>query len=236
MMSLVRWPKYYGRAGRNCAIPKVESCPNRARTASRTEIRTIASVASVLMPTARRASITLMSASGASERARLSAHTKGIAIEERSMIENPFLIPPQVEGPQSRSWGRGFAFGFKGPVESVQPGVDFDVEDVDAFNQGTVFGQDLAIQGLIFTDNPCVDLNREPPPDIPELVFNGRDIASVVPKIPKFSLKLSGVVFGAITTFIDLSIALKTHFDDPNQALQEYGTRLRDLLMAMHRG
>jgi hypothetical protein len=152
------------------------------------------------------------------------------------MIENPFLIPPQVEGPQSRSWGRGFAFGFKGPVESVQPGVDFDVEDVDAFNQGTVFGQDLAIQGLIFTDNPCVDLNREPPPDIPELVFNGRDIASVVPKIPKFSLKLSGVVFGAITTFIDLSIALKTHFDDPNQALQEYGTRLRDLLMAMHRG
>ena len=149
------------------------------------------------------------------------------------MIQNPFLIPPQVEGPQSRTWGRGFAFGFQGPPASVSPGTDFDVEDIDAFNQGTLAGQDAAIHGLAFTDNPCVDLNREPPPDFPELVWSGLDGLAVLREIPKLSLKFGGIVFGLVTTFIDLSIALQTHFDDPNQALQDYATRLQALLGGM---
>ena len=61
------------------------------------------------------------------------------------MIQNPFLIPPQVESPQSRSWGRGFAFGFQGPPASVEPGSNFPVEDLDAFDQGVLAGQTAAI-------------------------------------------------------------------------------------------
>ena len=30
-------------------------------------------------------------------------------------VENPYLQPPQIEGPQSRSWAQGFTFGFCGP-------------------------------------------------------------------------------------------------------------------------
>jgi hypothetical protein len=33
-------------------------------------------------------------------------------------MENPYLTPPQVESPQSRSWGLGFAHGFQGPNQS----------------------------------------------------------------------------------------------------------------------
>jgi hypothetical protein len=149
------------------------------------------------------------------------------------MIENPFLVPPQVESPQSRSWGRGFAFGFQGPPASVAPGTDFDVEDLDAFNEGTLAGQNAAIQGLAFTDDPCVDLHREPPPDLPELAWSGLDAVAVLKEIPKFFEKVGGIVFGAVTTLIDLSIALQTHFDDPNEALQDYASRLQQLFGGM---
>ena len=39
------------------------------------------------------------------------------------MLQNPFLIPPQVESPQSRSCVLGFAFGLQGPDFT-----DFDFE------------------------------------------------------------------------------------------------------------
>jgi hypothetical protein len=64
------------------------------------------------------------------------------------MIQNPFLTPPQVESPQSRSWGIGFAFGFQGPEQSSMTPANIQPEDVDAFNQGVLAGQGTAINGL----------------------------------------------------------------------------------------
>src|SRR5262245_32396419 len=78
------------------------------------------------------------------------------------MLQNPFLIPPQVEGPQSRSWALGFAFGFQGPEQSTMTPADIDPEDADAFDQGVLAGQDAAINGLSLPE-PCIDLNSEGP-------------------------------------------------------------------------
>jgi hypothetical protein len=78
------------------------------------------------------------------------------------MIENPFLVPPQVESPQSRSWAKGFVWGFEGPANSSLPQEDLTIEDSDAFDQGVLAGQNSAINGLEL-DHPCIDLNVEPP-------------------------------------------------------------------------
>jgi hypothetical protein len=152
------------------------------------------------------------------------------------MITNPYLELPQVESSKSRSWGRGFLFGFEGPSASVSPGSDFQVEDLDAFNEGTLVGQDAAIHGLLFADDTCIDLNREGPPEYPELAWAGLDLLSVVREIPQVATKLGGMVFGLVTTFIDLSIALQTHYDDPNTALSEYGSRLQQTMSEMNSG
>jgi hypothetical protein len=151
------------------------------------------------------------------------------------MIENPFLAPPQVEGPESRSWGRGFAFGFQGPPQSVQPGSDFAVEDLDAFDQGVLVGQQAATEGLDCFESHCIDLNREPPPDFPELAWAGLDAAAALRELFKLGLKKSfgGLIFGVVTTLVDLSIALQTHFDDPEQALEHFAGRLQRLLAGM---
>jgi hypothetical protein len=79
------------------------------------------------------------------------------------MLENPFLRPPQVKSPQSRSWGRGFAFGFQGPPASMITSENVEVEDADSFQQGVLVGQQAAIDGLEIVPDPCVDLNKEPP-------------------------------------------------------------------------
>lgn len=150
------------------------------------------------------------------------------------MLQNPFLTPPQVESPKSRSWGRGFAFGFNGPPESVEPGTDFPAEDLDAFEQGVLAGQTAAIEGLQFFENPCVDLHREAPPDWPELAWSGLDAWSVLRDLGEIAKKgMGGAIFGAVATFIDLSIALQTHFDDPEAALEDHARRLQQLFGEM---
>jgi hypothetical protein len=151
------------------------------------------------------------------------------------MIENPFLIPPQVEGPQSRSWGSGFIFGFQGPPQSVEPGTDFAVEDLDAFNQGVLAGQQAAIDGLEIAESSCVDLNREPPPDFPELAWAGLDATAVLRELftPALKKAWGGMLVGFVTTLVDLSIAFETHFDDPLTVLKESSDRLQRLLADM---
>jgi hypothetical protein len=146
------------------------------------------------------------------------------------MIQNPFLTPPQVESPQSRSWGMGFAFGFQGPEQSTMTPADIQPEDVDAFNQGVLAGQDAAINGLPFNQS-CVDLHAEGP-DIPEfagdsIVEGGTLIWSIVKHgfVPSL---LEGVLL-----VVNLSIALETFSDDPETALQQEATALQQLLQRM---
>jgi hypothetical protein len=123
-------------------------------------------------------------------------------------------------------------FGFQGPPESIEPGSDFSVEDLDAFNEGVLAGQTAAIEGLPFVDNPCVDLHREPPPDFPELAWSGLDAAAAIRELVELGFKkaMGGAIVGAVTTLIDLSIALETHFDEPLTALAKYASRLQELL------
>lgn len=152
------------------------------------------------------------------------------------MIENPYLAPPRVDSPQSRSWGQGFIFGFSGPAASVVPGTDFPVEDLAAFDEGTLVGQDSAINGLSIYEDNCIDLNREGPPDIPELSWAGLESIAVISELPKVATKLGGIVFGIVTTFIDVSIALQTHYDEPSDALVQNALQLQNIMSGMSNG
>jgi hypothetical protein len=150
------------------------------------------------------------------------------------MLVNPFLRPPQVESPQSRSWGRGFAFGFQGPPASLP--TPADVEDEDAFQQGVQAGQQAASNGFDIADDPCVDLNREGPfHNAPEFAWSGLEFGTIINEVrrPHFIAHIGGAVFSAVMFLLDLSIALQTHFDDPSTALSEGALRLRGLLDEM---
>jgi hypothetical protein len=78
------------------------------------------------------------------------------------MVNNPFLVPPQVESPQSRSWASGFLFGFQGPEFSVAAPSDLPIEDLTPFEMGSVAGQQAAVDGWP-TIGQCIDLNVQPP-------------------------------------------------------------------------
>ncbi|SDP44777.1 hypothetical protein [Afipia sp. GAS231] len=144
------------------------------------------------------------------------------------MLENPFLLPPQVESPQSRSWGRGFAFGFQGPPASLPtPG---DVEDTDAFQQGVAAGQDAATNGLDVFPDACVDLNAERPPGL-DLTPAGFEAITIGREL--FHKAFGGAIFSAVLLIIDLSIGFQTHFDDPAAAMQAATGALQQLLANM---
>jgi hypothetical protein len=145
-----------------------------------------------------------------------------------TMLQNPFLIPPQVESPQSRSWGFGFAFGFQGPEQSTMTSVDIQPEDADAFNQGVLAGQDAAINGLSLPQ-PCVDLNAEGGfgphlgLELPEGIMVAKELMKTFGK---------GIGGGAIL-LINLSIALETFADDPDQKLEQAASALQAKLQEM---
>jgi len=127
-------------------------------------------------------------------------------------MTNPFLTPPQVPGPQSRSWGFGFAYGFQGPASSSMTPADIQPEDADAFDQGVLAGQNAAINGIPLSQT-CVDLNAEGGVgphlalEAPEGIMWIADIAEGV----------AGGIAGGVLFFINLSIALETFTDDPTK-------------------
>jgi len=146
-----------------------------------------------------------------------------------SMLANPYLLPPLVESPQSRSWGRGFAFGFQGPPASIP--TPADIEDEEAFQQGVATGQQAATDGIDLGQDPCVDLHREPPPDLPELAWSGLELATLFKEAGHIAVKgFGGGIFTAVMLVLDLSIAFQTHFDSPTAALEDGATKLGDLL------
>jgi hypothetical protein len=148
-------------------------------------------------------------------------------------LQNPFLIPPQVESPQSRSWGFGFAFGFQGPEQSTMTPADIQPEDADAFDRGVLAGQDAAINGLSLPQ-PCVDLNAEGGIG-PHLVVDAPDavfwIADIVHAVKEASL--AGGIGGTVIFFVNLSIALETFTDDPDERLAQAASALQAKLQEM---
>lgn len=146
-------------------------------------------------------------------------------------MENPFLRPPQVEGPQSRSWGFGFAFGFQGPAHSSMTPADIQPEDPDAFDQGVLAGQDAATSGVPLAQ-PCVDLNAEGgigPHLALELPEAGLWLADIAGK----SATIAGGIGGGLLFFINLSIALETFTDDPDERLAQAANTLQAQLQTM---
>lgn len=136
--------------------------------------------------------------------------------------ENPFLSPPQVESPQSRSWGFGFAFGFQGPEQSAMTPADIQPEDSDTFAQGVLAGQDAAINGLSL-EQPCIDLNAEGGVGPHLLLETPEGVMWVADCIEGVA---GGVVGGALF-FVNLSIALETFADDPETKLTNAAAALQ---------
>jgi hypothetical protein len=149
------------------------------------------------------------------------------------MVVNPFLVPPQVDSPQSRSWGRGLAFGFQSPPASQVEPADVQSEDPDAFQQGVLAGQQAAINGLDVMANQCVDMNAQGPfPEgVPDLAFGALEIADVIKLLAHRAF--GGAAFGAVLALVDLSVGLQTHFDDPETELSKSAEQLRDLIAGM---
>jgi hypothetical protein len=154
------------------------------------------------------------------------------------MIENPFLVPPQVESPQSRSWAKGFVWGFEGPANSSLPQEDLTIEDSDAFDQGVLAGQNSAINGLEL-DHPCIDLNVEPPAlshpfevkNFPEAADVGLEAIATAVEVAEVGL---AAFFGSgILLAVGLSIGLETFSDDPGAVISENVTRIQDQLGEM---
>jgi hypothetical protein len=143
-------------------------------------------------------------------------------------LQNPFLTPPQVESPQSRSWAMGFAFGFQGPEQSTMTPADIQAEDPDAFNQGVLAGQNAAINGLSLPQ-PCVDLHAEGGLG-PHLLL---DVPEGLMWIKDLGEGLAAGIGGSVIFFLNLSIALETFTDDPSERLAQAATALQSKLQDM---
>jgi hypothetical protein len=147
-------------------------------------------------------------------------------------FQNPFLIPPQVESPQSRSWGFGFAFGFQGPEQSTMTPADIQPEDPDAFDRGVLAGQDAAINGLSLPQ-PCVDLNAEGGVGL-HLVLEVPDAVLWIADLKEAgTLLAAGSIAGGVIFLLNLSIALETFTDDPDERLAQAASALQAKLQEM---
>jgi hypothetical protein len=154
------------------------------------------------------------------------------------MIENPFLTPPQVESEKSRSWAKGFLWGFEGPTTSSLPRDDLGIEDNDAFDQGMLAGQQTAINGLEL-DNSCIDLNVEPPallhpfevknfPEAVDVVIEGGGLA-----VELFHVGAAAFFGSGILLAVGLAVGLETFSDDPGTAIVERAAKLQEQMTEM---
>jgi hypothetical protein len=143
-------------------------------------------------------------------------------------MENPFLIPPRVEGPQSRSWGVGFTWGFQGPAFSSLTTDNLAIEDADAFDLGVLAGQQAAIEGVPL-DNPCVDLSVEHPAllawenpnEVGEVFGVFIEVVFIGTEIAKHTLMkaAAGAIFSGPLLLLELAIGLETFSEDPEVEL-----------------
>jgi hypothetical protein len=150
-------------------------------------------------------------------------------------MENPFLIPPQVESAASRSWGQGFTWGFQGPAFSILPREDLPIEDLKAFDLGVLAGQQAAIDGLA-VESSCVDLNVEHPALLawanPSEVTESLSVmlggAKAGIEIGKHFL---GAGFSVVLFLLELAIGLETFSDDPKVELSKRAEILAQALV-----
>ena len=122
----------------------------------------------------------------------------------------------------------GFAFGFQGPEQSTMTPVDIQPEDADAFNQGLLAGQNAAINGLSLPQ-PCIDLHAEGGLG-PHLLM---DVPEGLMWIKDLGEGLAAGIGGSVIFFVNLSIALETFTDDPDERLTQAASTLQAKLQDM---
>src|SRR5258708_24235086 len=142
------------------------------------------------------------------------------------MIENPFLRPPQVEGPFFAAWQRGFVFGFQGPPASVPHPAIEDPEASNAFDQGVLAGQDAAINGFPVQAD-CVDL-REEPPTPADLVPAGFEAILTIVEVVKHGLV--GGIGSGLLGIVDLFVRGAGPFHYPTGTVSGQAKELAGVL------
>ncbi len=107
---------------------------------------------------------------------------------------------------------------------------DIAPEDADAFDHGVLAGQDAAINGLPLSTS-CVDLNVEGPGFSGELAVSGIEAGLATWEL--FKMAWAGAVLSGVMFLVDLSMALETFSDNPNEALSQAATALQGQLQKM---
>jgi hypothetical protein len=142
------------------------------------------------------------------------------------VIQNPFLPAPTA----ADAWAEGFTKGFAA-LSSPEPGETIAVEDLDAFNQGVLSGEQSARAGISLGE-PCIAAAEEHGPlhtagvaiDVAEIahgVWEARHLKT-----------LAGGIAGILVALIELACTLPVHTLPPEQVLPDLVQPLVDALVS----
>jgi hypothetical protein len=88
------------------------------------------------------------------------------------------VVNPHAGTEGEAGWAMGFSWGFVGPAFSASPPLVIAPEQIDAFNEGVLAGQQTAIEGLAFEPS-CVSLAQEVSP-VSEGVMEGVHVFEII--------------------------------------------------------
>lgn len=142
------------------------------------------------------------------------------------MLQNPFLPAPSA----ARAWAEGFTKGFAA-ISSPDPGANVLAEDIDAFNQGVVAGEESSRSGISLGD-PCIAASEEHGPlHVPGMTINALEIAHGVWEARQLAKLAAGVASIAVA-LIELAITLPVHIQPPEQVLPSLAQPMIDELVS----
>lgn len=142
------------------------------------------------------------------------------------MLNNPFLPAPSA----ARAWAEGFTKGFAA-ISSPEPGENVASEDIDAFNQGVLAGEESSQSGISLGD-PCIAASEEHGPlHVPGMVINAAEIAHGVWEARHLA-KLAAGAASIVVALVELAITLPVHMLPPEQVLPSLAQPMIDELVA----
>jgi hypothetical protein len=142
------------------------------------------------------------------------------------MLSNPFLPAPGA----ARAWAEGFTKGFAA-INSPEPGENVSGEDIDAFNQGVVAGEESSRSGIGFGD-PCIAASEEHGPlHVPGMTINALEIAHGVWEARHLATLAAGVA-SVVVALIELAVTLPVHTLPPEQVLPSLAQPMIDELVS----
>ncbi len=142
------------------------------------------------------------------------------------MLQNPFLPAPNA----ARAWAEGFTKGFAA-ISSPGPGANVLDDDIDAFNQGVMAGEESSRSGISFGD-PCIAASEEHGPlHGTGVTINALEIAHGVWEARHLAKLAAGVASIAVA-LIELAITLPVHVQPPELVLPSLAQPLIDELLS----